>query len=298
MIRHILVGTSGLASDADLLTTAFNLARPFLAHVDVLHVRRDPAQDLPLYGESIPPDMLDAIIREAELNAREASAVARRMFDQAVTAAAIPMANVPGRPDEGQERVTASWREIAGVPVRVLAAEARFADLTLLTRPTGTPVDLNMIEGPLFEAGRPVLLTGNDMAHPDRVVIAWDGSPPAVRAVASARDFIVRAVEVTILVVEDEAVGAVAAAVSGRLHPRPDRLAEHLAWHGVLAETRLVSRQGRSVGETLAETATELNAGLLVMGGYGHSRFREIVLGGATRHMLTTPTGCAVLLAH
>ncbi|GEO42521.1 universal stress protein UspA [Skermanella aerolata] len=298
MIRHILVGTSGLASDADLLTTAFNLARPFLAHVDVLHVRRDPAQDLPLYGESIPPDMLDAIIREAELNAREASAVARRMFDQAVTAAAIPMANVPGGPDEGQERVTASWREIAGVPVRVLAAEARFADLTLLTRPTGTPVDLNMIEGPLFEAGRPVLLTGNDMAHPDRVVIAWDGSPPAVRAVASARDFIVRAVEVNILVVEDEAVGAVAAAVSGRLHPRPDRLAAHLAWHGVLAETRLVSRQGRTVGETLAETATDLNAGLLVMGGYGHSRFREIVLGGATRHMLTIPTGCAVLLAH
>ena len=115
---------------------------------------------------------------------------------------------------------------------------------------------------------------------------------------ASARDFIVRAVEVNILVVEDEAVGAVAAAVSGRLHPRPDRLAEHLAWHGVLAETRLVSRQGRTVGETLAETATELNAGLLVMGGYGHSRFREIVLGGATRHMLNHPIDCPVLLAH
>jgi nucleotide-binding universal stress UspA family protein len=98
--------------------------------------------------------------------------------------------------------------------------------------------------------------------------------------------------------VEDEAAGAVAAAVTGRPHPRPDRLVEHLAWHGVAAEIRLVSREGRTVGESLAETAKELNAGLLVMGGYGHSRLREIVLGGATRHMLSNPMGYPVLLAH
>ena len=63
-------------------------------------------------------------------------------------------------------------------------------------------------------------------------------------------------------------------------------------WHGTASPPKsgLVSRQGRTVGETLAETAKELNAGLLVMGGYGHSRLREIVLGGATRHMLSNPT--------
>ncbi len=298
MIKHILVGASGLASDADLLTAAFNLARPFSAHVDVLHVRRDPARDLPIYGEGFPADMLDTIIREAERNAGQASAAARRMFDQAAAAASIPVTNMAKGPDGGQDRATAGWREITGVPARALAAEARFADLTLLTRPTGTPVDLNMLEGPLFEAGRPVLLTEDDMAHLDQVVIAWDGSPPAVRAVACAHDFITRAVKVTIMAVEDEAVGAVAAAVSGRPHPRPDRLVEHLAWHGVVAETRLVSREGHTIGETLAETASRLSAGLLVMGGYGHSRLREIVLGGATRHMLANPTGCPVLLAH
>ena len=91
MIKHILVGASGLASDADLLAAAFNLARPFSAHVDVLHVRRDPARDLPIYGEGFPPEMLDTIIREAERNAGEASAAARRMFDQAVAAASIPV---------------------------------------------------------------------------------------------------------------------------------------------------------------------------------------------------------------
>jgi len=298
MIKHILVGASGFAPDVDLMAAAFNLARPFSAHVDVLHVRRDPARDLPIYGEGFPPDMLDTIVREAERNAAEASAAARRMFDQAVTAASVPVTGaVKGQGGE-QGRVTAGWREITGPPARVLAAEARFADLTLLSRPTDASADLGMLEGALFESGRPVLLTGDDMAHLDRVVIAWDGSPAAIRAVACAQDFITRAATVTILVVEDEAVGAVAAAVSGRPPPRPDRLVEHLAWHGVAAEVRLVSREGRTVGETLAETARELSAGLLVMGGYGHSRLREIVLGGATRHMLANSIGCSVLLAH
>ena len=303
MIKHILVGASGLASDASLLAAAFNLAHPFLAHVDVLHVRRDPGRDLPIYGEGFPPEMLDTIIREAERNTQQASVAARRMFDQAVAAASIPVTDVAKGRDGGQDRVTAGWREVTGSPPRVLAGEARFADLTLLSRSIGTPTHLDMLEGPLFEAGSPVLLTGDDMtnldrAHLDRVVIAWDGSPAAVRAVACARDFLTSAATVTIVVVEDEAVGAVAAAVTGRPHPRPDRLVEHLAWHGVTAEIRLVSRQGRTVGETLAETARKLDAGLLVMGGYGHSRLREIVLGGATRHMLTNPIGCAVLLAH
>jgi nucleotide-binding universal stress UspA family protein len=298
MIKHILVGASGLASDADLLTTAFKFARPFSAHVDVLHVRRDPARDLPIYGEAFPPDVLDTIVREAERNAQLASEAARRMFDQAVAAAGIPVTDMAGGADEGRDRVTAGWREITGLPAGILAAEARFTDLTLLSRPTGTTADLNMLEGPLFEAGRPLLLTGDDMDHMDRVVIAWDGSPAAARAVTCAHDFISRAVAVTILVVEDEAVGAVAAAVTGRPHPRPDRLVNHLAWHGVTAEVRLVQRAGRTVGETLAETAKELGAGLLVMGGYGHSRFREIVLGGATRHMLFNPLGFPVLLSH
>src|SRR5689334_20327600 len=247
MIKHILVGASGLASDPDLLAAAFNLARPFSAHVDVLHVRRDPARDLPIYGEGFPADMLDTIIREAERNAEQASAAARRTFDQAVAAASIPvLGTAKERQDGGQENVTAGWREITGLPSRILAAEARFADLTLLCRPTGAPVDLSMLEGPLFEAGSPVLLTGDDMtrldqARLDQVMIAWDGSPAAVRAVACAHDFITRAAKVTIMVVEDEAAGAVAAVVTGRPHPRPDRLVEHLAWHGVAAEIRLVS---------------------------------------------------------
>src|SRR4051794_41939004 len=119
MIKHILVGVSGLASDPDLLAAAFNLGRPFSAHVDVLHVRRDPARDLPIYGEGFPPDMLDTIIREAERNAERASAAARRTVDQAVAAASLPvMGTAKERQGGGQGNGAGGGGGGAGVSCR------------------------------------------------------------------------------------------------------------------------------------------------------------------------------------
>ena len=130
------------------------------------------------------------------------------------------------------------------------------------------------------------------------VVIAWDGSLAAVRAVAGAQDFIARAGMVTIVIVEGDREDASETPIVGRPHPRSERLARHLAWHGVKVSVRTVKQDSRSVGETLATAAMELSAGLLVMGGYGQSRLREIILGGATRYMLNHPINCPVLLAH
>jgi nucleotide-binding universal stress UspA family protein len=194
--------------------------------------------------------------------------------------------------------MTAEWRKITGPMARVIGAEARTADLTLLSRPTDRFADLEILEGALLESGRPVLLRGGDMADLNSVAIAWDGSLAAARAVAGAQDFIRRAGMVTILVVDDDAEDVPTALVAGHPHPRSEHLAKHLAWHGVSALVLEVKREGRSVGEALAATAMDMKAGLLVMGGYGHSRHREIVLGGTTRHMLNHPIDCPVLLAH
>lgn len=294
MIKHILVPIAGTAADAALLANVFDLARPLFAHVEVLHVRRDPRRDLPLYGEGLSPEMLDTILPDAEKHAAETAAAARRMFEEAVAGSSVTVAEKAGE----QGRITAGWREIVGPPARTLAAEARFADLTVLPPPGREPADLLRLEGALFEAGRPVLLADGDMARLDTVVIAWDGSLAAVRAVACAQEFIERATAVFILAVEEGSMHSVSAVVSGRPAPHPERLAEHLAWHGVQATVRRVERDGKSVGETLAAAAMDLNTGLLVMGGYGHSRLRDMVLGGATRCMLTSPVGCPVLLAH
>ncbi len=201
MIKHILVPASGLGFDANLLADAFKLASPFSAHVDVLHLRWEPRWDLPFYGEGFSLEMLDSMIREAERSAQEASLAARRIFEQATTAASVPVIASCG--EDG--RVTAEWREIAGPAARVIGAEARTADLTVLSKPTDRFADLEILEGALLESGRPVLLRGGDMAGlSSSVAIAWDGSIAAARAVACARDFITRADMVTILVVEDD----------------------------------------------------------------------------------------------
>jgi hypothetical protein len=132
VIKHILIPTIGLGFEANLLADAFKLASPFSAHVDVLHVQREPMRDLLLYGEGLPPDALDSMIREAGRDAVEVSSVARRIFDLATTAASIPVTST----FMGGGRVTAQWREITGPAARVIGAEARTADLTVLSQPT------------------------------------------------------------------------------------------------------------------------------------------------------------------
>jgi nucleotide-binding universal stress UspA family protein len=293
MIRHILVPSNGL--ETNLLDDAFKLASPFSAHVDVLHVGWEATREMHFYDNGLSPEMLDTMISQAQREADKISIAARNTFDLAITAASIPVTTKP----MGSDCVTAEWRKITGPVARLIGEEARTVDLTLLSRPTDKFADLEILEIALFESGRPILLRAGDMSEINSsVVIAWDGSLAAVRAVASAQDFITRAGMVTIVIVEGDREDTSLAAFSGRPHPRSEHLARHLAWHGVKASVLTVKQDGRSVGEALATTATEMKAGLLVMGGYGRSRLREIILGGATRYMLNHPINCPVLLAH
>ena len=290
MIKHILVPVDGTPLDERALSAAFDLARLFTGHVDVLHVRSDPRQDIRLMGEGVNAEMIERIIGEAERGARQSAKNARHAFDHAVSVAAADLA---GQPGEG-ERVTAWWREVTGRPDQMLGREGRFADLILFAQAAGDPSRTPVLEATLFEAGRPLLLatagTANDAFR--SIAIGWDGSLPAVRAVGGALPFLRRAAAVTILTV-DEGIGN-----GGPVPANADRLVEHLSWHGISAAVRPTPRQGRPVGDTLAAGAADLGAGLLVMGAYGHSRWREMILGGVTHHMLGTPLACSVLMVH
>ncbi|UEM03371.1 universal stress protein [Skermanella rosea] len=292
MIKHVLVPSNGL--EANLLEDAFKLATPLSAHVDVLHVGWEPRQEMPLYDKGFSPDTLDTMLRKAQCEADTIASAAKRTFEEFTATASVPVAT---RLTEAGG-VTAEWRQITQSVVRAFVAEARAADLTLLSRPTDKSANLEIFEAALFESGRPVLLRAGDLTRlSSSVVIAWDDSLAAARAVSGAQDFIARADVVTILIVEEGRAPS-PAAIARHQHPRAERLVKHLAWHGVEASVLSIKRDGRSVGEALAATAMEMNAGLLVMGGYGHSRLREIILGGATRYMLNHPIDCPVLLAH
>ena len=146
-------------------------------------------------------------------------------------------------------------------------------------------------EAVIFGSGKPTLLVPENAPAPnfEHIMIAWDGSRFAARAVTDARYFLQRAQTVTIASVTDE-----------KVFPDDDlgnRLAEYLARHDIKATVTLVQRRGRPIAGALQENARDIGAGMLVMGGFAHSRMRDFVLGGATGGVLKD-LRIAVLLSH
>lgn len=180
---------------------------------------------------------------------------------------------------------------------RVAAVHARYADVAVMTRPSeggGGDVREEIIEGVLFHSGRPALIappnwSGGSIGK--RVAVAWDASREATRALSEADDILEFAEQVTIVTVDAKPK------MFGHGEQPGANIAAHLARRGLPADVRNVDGGGRGAALAILEEATALGADLLVMGGYAHSRLRDLVFGGATRDMLRAAT-LPVLLAH
>lgn len=175
-----------------------------------------------------------------------------------------------------------------------LATEGRFADLILpppLQAGDNAPALMaEDAEYALLNAGRPILLVpaGATLAPQGHVLVGWDGSQPAARAVSDALPLLALASAVTAVVVAGDG-GEDEQQAGG------ERLLQWLAAHGVAAWLRV--QRGGQPGEVLLQLTQELNAGLLVAGGYGRSRLRERMLGGTTR-TLVRQAGVPLFLSH
>jgi nucleotide-binding universal stress UspA family protein len=169
---------------------------------------------------------------------------------------------------------------------KILVDHARLRDLSIFPINPKGEGQRSLIEALIFESGRPVLLLPEGVTRQlpssiNTVAVAWDHSRPAARAVSDALPLLRTAKRVLVVTVADEK----------RLH-RPDsgvELCKHLARHGVEVTFERVQAKGRPIGDVLEAYASAHNVDLMVMGGYGHSRLREFVLGGATRSVLTRP---------
>lgn len=167
-------------------------------------------------------------------------------------------------------------------------------DLCLLPLAGKFDGQVEVAQAVVFTSGRPVLIFHKDKTAglangPDLVVIAWDGSRNAVRAMADAMPILNRAKRVRLLTVLNDKPGATAT-----LGVDAQR---HLRAHGIEAELESVDRDGAEIGKTLDRYIEQHAPDLLVMGAYGHSRAREFLLGGATQHTLNH-SRCPVLLSH
>lgn len=173
----------------------------------------------------------------------------------------------------------------------LVSNSARYHDYVLVGIGASDVTTQATAEAVIFGSGRPTLLVPEDIPTSKfgHVMIGWDGSRVAARAVADARDLLQRAQSVTIASVIDEK--AFADEDTGR------RLAEYLARGGITAAVARVQGGGRPIAETLQQHAQEIGAGILVMGGFAHSRLRDFVLGGATSGVLRN-LQLPVLLSH
>ena len=282
-MKTILVPFGGPEGGEAALAAAFDIARRFHAHVRVLHVRPDPAEALRLTGMAFPGSMRRSVLEVGERHAAEAADAARAAFDDYCAKHKITVVKGPPAPPE----VSAAWSEVVGKESLVVARLGRLCDLIVMERAADDNPARETLEAALLDTGRPVLILppGSSGTIGSKVALGWNGSVVAANAVVAARHFMAGADQVVILTSPD---GSTASAAD---------LVEELAWHGIDAEAHPFDRGSRRIGTALLAEAKALDADLLVLGGYGTSRTRSMLLGSVTRYMLAE-SDLPVLMVH
>ncbi|MDE2005526.1 MAG: universal stress protein [Rhodospirillales bacterium] len=282
--RDLLVVLDASPHNGARLDLALDLARAGGAHLSGLC----PLELL------LPPDLGIALGGYPEVLALQSA------MDQLGAQAESRAAEIEAEFREALRRngVAGEFRTLPGPVAPGLAAAARHADATLIGQPDPEyrqpPAGRHMLEDVLLAAGRPLLIlpyAGRFPAIGRKVLIAWSDTREAARAVADALPLIEPDAEVTVL--------TVARPAAARTTDVPGaEIAAHLARHGFsVTATRAVTDGTISEADALLDYASDLGADLLVMGGYGHSRVRELALGGVTRSILAHMT-LPVLMSH
>jgi nucleotide-binding universal stress UspA family protein len=275
MIKDVMVPVDGSAADDARLAAANQIAEAFHSQITGLFLNV-----LPML--IVPEDGVGAT-RAAELleKARAAADRIEARLTERLARLQKPM----------QLRRFDILKEAVG---DVAAREARTADAFVALRPNGALSEPeHLVEGVLFGSGRHIFLVpGRKPAKVtfDRVLVAWNGSRESARALAEARPYLHKAKAAVVVVVDDEPP------TEGQAVLGKDAV-EHLKHHHIKATLHHARLQDHDVGKTLVAEARRLQADLIVMGGYGHSRLREFLLGGATYELLHKAP-IPLLLAH
>lgn len=277
MIANVLLHASSGHADPEQgpCRYAVELARAFGAHLTALLFELEVYFPTGAYDHAWSVEAREAVEMHDRAILRRA-----RELRQAAEGGGVPI----------EVRTDSSYAY--GVP-GIVADYAKLNELTVAgIEGGGLLSERGIAEHVLFASGRPMIVVPTD--HPgrfacDRIVVAWDFSREAARALADAAPFLRRAAEITIVTVTDDKH------FDNRLPA--SHLVDALARGGVAAQLVEASRGSARVGDVLLGSARVRSADLLVMGGYGHSRFRELVLGGATREILPAAR-LPVLLSH
>ncbi len=216
---------------------------------------------------------------------------------QKVAQKRVQQQEVAFREATAKQGATAEWRCVQGEPAQQFIWHAGYHDVAIIGQhDSQNPASLPTwsVSQILLGTGRPVLVIpyiGSSQPPGGRILIAWSASREAARAVNDALPFLVRAYAVSVVTIYPPAGISLEETVSSAA------LCQHLARHGITATSAALPASDLEVGDVLLSRAADESADLIVMGAYGHSRLREIVLGGATHHLLQHMT-VPVLMSH
>jgi len=279
-ICKILLPLTGTAAGGAALQTALMIARIWNAHVTALHVRVDSRDVAPLAGEGLSGAMIEEMMAATEKESNDRAHAVRSMFDRFVAENEVTVSDG----HVGLEGATASFASVTGREEDLVAQQSRLADLTVVPHPeAGEDVSSSdALHAVLFDSGRPVLIA--PQAAPatigTRICVAWNGTAESAAAVYAVLPWLKRA----------EAVRVLSAEEYQRRGPGAQNLASYLALHDVRVELATFRPIDRDVGAGMLGAAREFGADLLAMGAYSHSRLRQLILGGVTRHVLENAT--------
>jgi len=273
-VKDILLALSVRDQNDPARDYAISMAAHHQAHVTAVAYALVPETPFSVY-----PRFVSGVVEQFRAEAEQAVQAAWKGFDQAACA---------GKVEHSFEQATFPLLDAASD----FMFRLRTADIAVMTQhKSGEPERFGdvIFESALFHSGRPVLVVPRGYRGQfsvERVLIAWDASVHATRAVFAAVALLAGSTSIRVLTVQERSKGD---------DFRESALLQHLRRHHLQAD--LAHRSDRDIPEAILREADSFRATLLVMGGYRHSRFREFVFGGATRLMLNK-MAAPVLLAH
>jgi len=278
-MKTVLIPTEDHDSMSAVLESARLIASRLDSYMEGFAVRPS-GEDFVAFEPVSSLNMSNATESDAEI-ARQA----RSLFESYMQAHEVPFAQ------QAHAAYSYGWVRAAAEDDAFIGSYGRLFDLTVLGRPGRAPQNPRMLplQAALFESGHPVLIAPPSAPQHlgQNILVAWNGSTEQARTIAFAMPLLREARQVTVLAVE------------GGMTPGPaaDEVVHYLRMNAIPAAAITIAPDGRSTGETILDHASSLGCDLLVKGAYTQSRLRQMIFGGATRHILANAT-LPVLMAH
>lgn len=258
------------------LRVALTIARRFDGHADAVliqpHIEVQVREFLPGVEQDLRVQLLDRAREDMAAHIRQA----HNTFDEIAEVFGVTVQDEP----QAATPPSASWQVNEGQMADIVRTRASVYDAIIFAHPVGKAHAAwrPSVEAALFSAGRPVLIAPSSDIDTvgETVLVGWNRSPQAARAMFGAMPFLTRAGRVVILSI----------ATGAKEGPSAQEAARLLSWHGITAEVEEIPPEQGPVAETILAKGQQVGADLVVVGAYSHSRFREIILGGVTQHVL------------